>query len=164
MRLHYHGRSPCGVYPALTANNTDAQLIHEAAIGKIAGDQLIKLMTLGLTEEEAEERILKGFLHETDFIYTVPVTIPPPICICIDSLLTGGDRVEIIIVDDGSSDETGAIADAYAAKYPDTIKVIHQEKRRSRRGKLIRDSTCPVPLFQSSGQRRLGQRRGAAAC
>lgn len=48
--------------PALTANNTDAQLIHEAAIGKIAGDQLIKLMTLGLTEEEAEERILKGFL------------------------------------------------------------------------------------------------------
>lgn len=37
--------------------------------------------------------------------------------ICIDSLLTGGDRVEIIIVDDGSSDETGAIADAYAAKY-----------------------------------------------
>lgn len=48
--------------PALTANNTDAQLIHEAAIGKIAGDQLLKLMTLGLTEEEAEERILKGFL------------------------------------------------------------------------------------------------------
>lgn len=48
--------------PAITANNTEAQLIHEAAIGKIAGDQLLKLMTLGLTEEEAEERILKGFL------------------------------------------------------------------------------------------------------
>ena len=48
--------------PAITANNTDAQLIHEAAIGKIAGDQLLKLMTLGLTEEEAEDRILKGFL------------------------------------------------------------------------------------------------------
>lgn len=48
--------------PALTANHTDAQLIHEAAIGKIAGDQLLKLMTLGLTEEEAEDRILKGFL------------------------------------------------------------------------------------------------------
>ncbi len=48
--------------PAVTANNTDAQLIHEAAIGKIAGDQLLKLMTLGLTEEEAEDRILKGFL------------------------------------------------------------------------------------------------------
>lgn len=48
--------------PAIAANSTDAQLIHEAAIGKIAGDQLLKLQTLGLTEEEAEERILKGFL------------------------------------------------------------------------------------------------------
>ena len=48
--------------PAITANSTEAQLIHEAAIGKIAGDQLLKLQTLGLTEEEAEERILKGFL------------------------------------------------------------------------------------------------------
>ena len=50
--------------PALDAEHTDAQLIHEAAIGKIAGDQLIKLMTLGLTEEEAEEKILEGFLGE----------------------------------------------------------------------------------------------------
>ena len=48
--------------PAITANSTDAQLIHEAAIGKIAGDQLLKLQTLGLTEEEAEDTILKGFL------------------------------------------------------------------------------------------------------
>ncbi len=48
--------------PAITANSMDAQLIHEAAIGRIAGDQIIKLMTLGLTEEEAEERILEGFL------------------------------------------------------------------------------------------------------
>ena len=48
--------------PAITANSTEAQLIHEAAIGKIAGDQLLKLQTLGLTEEEAEDRILKGFL------------------------------------------------------------------------------------------------------
>ena len=48
--------------PAITANCTEAQLIHEAAIGKIAGDQLLKLETLGLTEEEAEEGILKGFL------------------------------------------------------------------------------------------------------
>ena len=48
--------------PELSANSTDAQLIHEAAIGKIAGDQLLKLQTLGLTEEEAEDRILKGFL------------------------------------------------------------------------------------------------------
>jgi len=48
--------------PQLTANNIDAALIHEAAIGKIAGEQLIKLMTLGLTEKEAEEQIINGFL------------------------------------------------------------------------------------------------------
>ena len=48
--------------PAIVANSTEAQLIHEAAIGKIAGDQLLKLETLGLTEEEAEDTILKGFL------------------------------------------------------------------------------------------------------
>ena len=48
--------------PAISANCTDAQLIHEAAIGKIAGDQLLKLETLGLSPEEAEETILKGFL------------------------------------------------------------------------------------------------------
>ena len=48
--------------PALTATNVDAELIHEAAIGKIAGEQLIKLMTLGLTEQEAEEQIIQGFL------------------------------------------------------------------------------------------------------
>lgn len=48
--------------PALNAASLDANLIHEAAIGKIAGEQLIKLQTLGLTEEEAEERIIAGFL------------------------------------------------------------------------------------------------------
>lgn len=48
--------------PQLTAANVDASLIHEAAIGKIAGEQLLKLMTLGLTEQEAEERIVNGFL------------------------------------------------------------------------------------------------------
>lgn len=48
--------------PQLSAATTEASLIHEAAIGKIAGDQLIKLMTLGLTEEEAEEQIISGFL------------------------------------------------------------------------------------------------------
>ena len=48
--------------PELTANNIDAALIHEAAIGKIAGEQIIKLMTLGLTEEEAEAQIVNGFL------------------------------------------------------------------------------------------------------
>lgn len=48
--------------PEITANHIDASLIHEAAIGKIAGEQLIKLMTLGLTEKEAEEQIVNGFL------------------------------------------------------------------------------------------------------
>lgn len=48
--------------PQLEANDVDAELIHEAAIGKIAGDQLTKLMTLGLTEAEAEEQIINGFL------------------------------------------------------------------------------------------------------
>ncbi|MBP0971467.1 MAG: SufD family Fe-S cluster assembly protein [Oscillospiraceae bacterium] len=48
--------------PSLEANSVDAQLVHEAAIGKIAGEQLIKLMTLGLTEAEAEEQIINGFL------------------------------------------------------------------------------------------------------
>lgn len=48
--------------PEITANHIDASLIHEAAIGKIAGEQLIKLMTLGLTESEAEEQIISGFL------------------------------------------------------------------------------------------------------
>ena len=48
--------------PEIVANNVDANLIHEAAIGKIAGEQLIKLMTLGLTEKQAEEEIINGFL------------------------------------------------------------------------------------------------------
>ena len=46
---------------------------------------------------------------------------------CVDSLLVGGERVEIIIIDDGSTDATGAIADEYASKYPTLVKVIHQE-------------------------------------
>lgn len=49
--------------PELTANSTEAALIHEAAIGKIAGEQITKLMTLGLTEAEAEEKIVEGFLR-----------------------------------------------------------------------------------------------------
>ncbi len=48
--------------PEICANHIDASLIHEAAIGKIAGEQLIKLMTLGLTEQEAEQEIINGFL------------------------------------------------------------------------------------------------------
>ena len=46
---------------------------------------------------------------------------------CVESLLTGGEKVEIIIIDDGSKDNTGAIADAYAEKYPSIVRVIHQE-------------------------------------
>ena len=67
-----HGHSECdaiimdngvvAAIPEVTANCVDAELIHEAAIGKIAGEQLIKLMTLGLTEKEAEEQIVNGFL------------------------------------------------------------------------------------------------------
>ena len=48
--------------PEITANDVDANLIHEAAIGKIAGEQLTKLMTLGLSEKEAEDHIINGFL------------------------------------------------------------------------------------------------------
>lgn len=48
--------------PAITANDVDASMIHEATIGKIAGEQLTKLMTLGLTEKQAEEEIINGFL------------------------------------------------------------------------------------------------------
>lgn len=73
-----HGNAPCTGHsecdailaengtvlamPGLEANNVDAALIHEAAIGKIAGEQLLKLRTLGLTTEQAEETIIKGFL------------------------------------------------------------------------------------------------------
>lgn len=49
--------------PEISANSTEASLIHEAAIGKIAGEQIMKLMTLGLTESEAEEQIINGFLR-----------------------------------------------------------------------------------------------------
>lgn len=56
------GSASVSAIPEITANHLDASLIHEAAIGKIAGDQLIKLMTLGLSEQEAEEQIVNGFL------------------------------------------------------------------------------------------------------
>lgn len=55
-------RGSVSAIPALTANCLDASLIHEAAIGKIAGEQIVKLMSLGLTEEEAEAQIVNGFL------------------------------------------------------------------------------------------------------
>ena len=56
------GNAKIQAVPEIDAECTDAALIHEAAIGKIAGDQIIKLMTLGLTEEEAEAQIVNGFL------------------------------------------------------------------------------------------------------
>ena len=56
------GKAKISSVPEIAANDLDAQLIHEAAIGRIAGDQLLKLETLGLTPEEAEDRILRGFL------------------------------------------------------------------------------------------------------
>ncbi len=55
-------KSQIRAIPEIAANHADAELIHEAAIGKIANDQLVKLMSLGLSEQEAEETILKGFL------------------------------------------------------------------------------------------------------
>ena len=62
MRQHHHGQWAREVGPRIEANCQDAQLFHEAAIGKIAGEQLIKLQTLGLTAEEAEQEILEDFL------------------------------------------------------------------------------------------------------
>ena len=56
------GDAKVSAIPEINANHIDASLIHEAAIGKIAGEQLIKLMTLGLSEQEAEEEIVNGFL------------------------------------------------------------------------------------------------------
>lgn len=56
------GDAVISAVPEITANDLDAALIHEAAIGKIAGEQIIKLMTLGLTAEQAEEQIVNGFL------------------------------------------------------------------------------------------------------
>ena len=56
------GKAQVDASPRLYARNEDAALIHEAAIGKIAGEQILKLRTLGLTEQEAEEKIVEGFL------------------------------------------------------------------------------------------------------
>lgn len=56
------GDAKISAIPEITANDLDAALIHEAAIGKIAGEQIIKLMTLGLSAEQAEEQIVNGFL------------------------------------------------------------------------------------------------------
>lgn len=57
------GNGKVNAAPELFAGNLDASLIHEAAIGKVAGEQILKLRTLGLTEEEAEKQIIEGFLR-----------------------------------------------------------------------------------------------------
>ena len=57
------GSAKVRAIPEITCNHVDASLIHEAAIGRIAGEQILKLMTLGMTAEEAEEKILEGFLR-----------------------------------------------------------------------------------------------------
>ena len=57
------GNGKVNAAPELFAGNLDASLIHEAAIGKVAGEQILKLQTLGLTEEEAEKQIIEGFLR-----------------------------------------------------------------------------------------------------
>ena len=57
------GNAKVRAIPEITCNHVDASLIHEAAIGRIAGEQILKLMTLGMTAEEAEEKILEGFLR-----------------------------------------------------------------------------------------------------
>ncbi len=61
--IEVQGAAKVRSIPEISCNNIDAALIHEAAIGKIAGEQLLKLETLGLTPEEAEEKILEGFLR-----------------------------------------------------------------------------------------------------
>lgn len=58
------GQGTVNAAPELFAGCTDASLIHEAAIGKIAGEQIIKLRTLGLTKQQAEEKIIEGFLRQ----------------------------------------------------------------------------------------------------
>ena len=57
------GNAKVRAIPEITCNHVDASLIHEAAIGRIAGEQILKLMTMGLSAEEAEEKILEGFLR-----------------------------------------------------------------------------------------------------
>ena len=68
---------------------------------------------------------------------------------CVDSLLAGGEDVEILIVNDGSSDRTAEIADSYEKKYSYHCKSDPPGKRRTRRGGKRRYPKCHRPLFQS---------------
>ena len=74
---------------------------------------------------------------------------------CIDSLLKGGDEVEILIIDDGSKDETGAIADRYEREHPGICKAIHQETAAMARAST-RGSGTPPGSFSRSSTRTTG--------
>ena len=78
------GNGKVSASPQLDAEHPDAALIHEAAIGKIAGEQLLKLRTLGLTEEEAEQKIISGFFSLMTFpISSIGIRLPISLLVCI---------------------------------------------------------------------------------
>ena len=62
VRFYHHGSRPVGSIPEIQAKHVDAAIIHEAAIGRINDEQLLKLRTLGMTEAEAENVIIENFL------------------------------------------------------------------------------------------------------
>lgn len=71
---------------------------------------------------------------------------------CIESLLAGGEEVEILVVNDGSSDRTAQIADEYAAKYPTIVKSNPPGERRPWFSSQCRDQKCNRTVFQGCGQ------------
>ena len=67
---------------------------------------------------------------------------------CIESLLAGGEEVEILIIDDGSKDRTAEIADSYAEKYPTIVKAIHKENGKERPGSIVSKEPVIKPFLQ----------------